>query len=130
MIFRPVNPQSPIGPPITNRPVGLTKNDRRNSPASYNPSGNTGTTTCSHKSPAINDSAPSRCCVEINNFSTPTGRPSRYRTVTCVFPSGRKYPTNPDFRTSANRFANRCANEIGNGINSSVSSDAYPNIIP
>ena len=25
MIFRPVSPQSPIGPPITNRPVGLTR---------------------------------------------------------------------------------------------------------
>lgn len=25
MIFRPVSPQSPIGPPTTKRPVGLTK---------------------------------------------------------------------------------------------------------
>ncbi len=33
MILRPVNPQSPTGPPITNRPVGLTKNSLRNSAA-------------------------------------------------------------------------------------------------
>ena len=25
MILRPVSPQSPIGPPITKRPVGLTR---------------------------------------------------------------------------------------------------------
>ena len=32
MILRPVNPQSPIGPPITNRPVGFTKNSRAERP--------------------------------------------------------------------------------------------------
>ena len=26
MIFRPVTPESPIGPPMTKRPVGLMKN--------------------------------------------------------------------------------------------------------
>src|ERR1019366_6938908 len=58
-ILRPVNPQSPIGPPITNRPVGFTKKLRRNSRGSYNPSGNTGTSTCSQRSSRITDSAPS-----------------------------------------------------------------------
>ena len=69
MIFRPVRPQSPIGPPITNRPVGFTKKFRCSVRGSYMSSGSTGSSTCSHRSSFSSDSAPSRCCVEINTFS-------------------------------------------------------------
>ena len=42
MILRPVSPQSPTGPPITKRPVGLTRKSRRNAFASYMSAGRIG----------------------------------------------------------------------------------------
>ena len=61
---------------------------------------------------------------------TRTGTPCSYSTVTCVLPSGRRYGSWPDLRTSASRRAMRWASAIGSGISSGVSRQANPNIIP
>ena len=53
MILRPVSPQSPTGPPMTNRPVGLTRKSRRSAFASYMSAGRIGRTTVSHRSSRI-----------------------------------------------------------------------------
>ena len=58
------------------------------------------------------------------------GMPRSYSTVTWVLPSGRRYGSWPDLRTSASRRAIRWASAIGSGISSGVSRQAKPNIIP
>ena len=64
----------------------------------------------------------SACCVEITTASTRTGRFSAsYSTVTWLLPSGRRYASCPDRRTSESLRASLCASEIGVGISSSVS---------
>ena len=75
-------------------------------------------------------STPSSCWVETTTVSSRTGRCPSYSIVTCVFPSGRKYPSVPFLRTLASCSANLCAIAIGSGINSGVSLHAYPNIKP
>ena len=79
MILRPVRPQSPIGPPISNLPVGLTRKFcfvfsffSSNSSA-----GRIGWTTCSHRSGliSVSESTPGLCWVEMRIFSISIGRP-------------------------------------------------------
>ncbi len=81
MILRPVRPQSPTGPPITNLPVGLTRKFSavNRLASSYSSAGMIGLTTCSHRSLRIvvAESTPSACWVEIRTFSTATGTLSR-----------------------------------------------------
>src|SRR3954466_8054808 len=76
MILRPVRPASPTGPPMTKRPVGLTRKFLRSFFASYSSFGRIGSTTCSQRSSGMSDSAPSLCCVEIRSFSISTGLPA------------------------------------------------------
>ena len=75
MILRPVRPQSPIGPPITKRPVGLTRKFLTASSRRRGRAGSTGRSTCSNRSGLISVSAsmPSACWVEIRIFSISTG---------------------------------------------------------
>ncbi len=74
----------------------------------------------------LSTSRPSRCCVEMRMRSISTGRwipcsSTSYRTVTCDFPSGRRYGSTSALRTSASRFVSLCASRIGSGMSSSVS---------
>ena len=120
MILRPVSPVSPIGPPITNRPVGLMWYF-----VSWSSSfaGITNWITFFRMS-RRNSSLPtvSACWVEITTASTRTGLPfASYSTVTWLLPSGRRYDICPFLRTSLSRYVSLCANDIGVGISSSVS---------
>ncbi len=123
MIFRPVSPASPCGPPITKRPVGLmwkTQPSRSNSS-----SGISGTITRSITSRRSCSSETSgECCVLTTTVSTRTGRSPSYSMVTCAFPSGRSQLSAPDFRTSESFRASRWARRIGVGISTSFSSEA------
>ena len=77
MILRPVRPQSPIGPPISNLPVGLTRKFAFVfsffSSKSY--AGRIGCTTCSQRSGliSVSESTPGLCCVEMRIFSISIG---------------------------------------------------------
>ena len=89
MIFRPVRPESPWGPPMTNRPVGLTK-IRVLSSISW--AGMVGRMTRSIMSFRIcSRVASGPCWVETTTVSTRLGvLSSLYSTVTWVLPSGRR----------------------------------------
>src|SRR5207344_373008 len=130
MIFRPVRPVSALGPPISNRPVGLMR--MRAPSASSSNSRSTGSITSERTSGAsrVSTSTSSRCCALISTVSTRLAVVPSYAIVTWLLPSGRRYGITPALRTSASRLANRCAIAIGSGISSSVSRQAYPNIIP
>jgi len=134
MILRPVSPASPIGPPTTNVPVGLT---RRSNPATSSPSGprsrpaSTGATTCVATADRSASSLRSgSCCEDTTTVSRRTGRSASYSMVTCVLPSGRRPGTTPSWRTRARRSASRCASQTGSGMRLGVSSLAYPNMRP
>jgi hypothetical protein len=112
MILRPVRPQSPTGPPMTKRPVGLTSKpvaqlglvvQLGRQLRGYDVLPQVGP-----RSAALVDA--SACWVEISTFSMldRLGR-RRTRTVTWVLPSGRRYGSWPSLRTSAARRASRCA---------------------
>src|SRR6266508_6069354 len=130
MILRPVSPVSAFGPPISNRPVGLTR--IRTPSASSSNSRSTGSITSARTSGArsVSTSTSSRCCALISTVSTRLAIVPSYAIVTWLLPSGRRYGITPALRTSASRLASRCAIAIGSGISSSVSRQAYPNIIP
>src|SRR6185503_8133351 len=130
MLLRPVRPVSAFGPPISNRPVGLTR--IRTPSASSSNSRSTGSITSARTSGAssVSTSTSSRCCALISTVSTRLAVVPSYAIVTWLLPSGRRYGITPALRTSASRLANRCAIAIGSGISSSVSRQAYPNIIP
>ena len=70
------------------------------------------------------------CWDDTTTVRTRFGRPCSYSTVTWVLPSGRRYGSWPDFRTSDSRRAMRCARAMGRGMSSGVSRHAKPNIIP
>ena len=70
------------------------------------------------------------CCAEMTTVSTRFTTPSSYSTVTCDFPSGRKYERVPSFLTAVSFLVSACDSTIGIGISSSVSSQAKPNIMP
>ena len=82
--------------------------------------------TCSVRSGLIiaSMSMPGPCCVEISTVDRRFGLPSTYSTETWVLPSGRRYGSVPDLRTSESRNASLCASQIGIGMRSSVSSQA------
>ena len=82
--------------------------------------------TCSVRSGLIivSMSMPGPCWVEMRTVVSRFGLPSTYSTDTWVLPSGRRYGSTPDLRTSESRCASRCASQIGIGIRSSVSSQA------
>ncbi len=92
MILRPVSPASPIGPPRTKLPVGLTKS--RSDAVSIPPaaSASTGSMTCSVRSSrsVVSMSIPSACWVEMTIVSNRTALSPSYSMVTWVFPSGRR----------------------------------------
>lgn len=72
MILRPVRPQSPRGPPTTNRPVGLTRNLV---PVASKLGGKTGLMISSMTpSRTVSCEASSACCVERTTVSSATGR--------------------------------------------------------
>ena len=74
MILRPVRPVSPLGPPITNRPVGLTWILVRGVSSL---AGTTGLITCSRiASSIILSLAFSSCWVDTTIASTPVTSPS------------------------------------------------------
>ncbi len=87
MILRPVSPASPIGPPTTNRPVGLTC---MIGSTGRSASGITGRITWPTMSSRMRSSVPGSCCDETTTVRTRTGTPRSYSTVTCVLPSGRR----------------------------------------
>ena len=124
MILRPVRPASPTGPPMTKRPVGLTRKfvaqlARRR----RGRSGRTGSTTCSQRSSGISDSAPSRVLggdQQLLDLRPGGRRGSGRRPGSCRRGAGRRATS--ALRTSASRLASLCASEIGSGISSGVSS--------
>ena len=130
MILRPVSPESPIGPPTTNRPVGLIQNLVLGVTSSLGSAQFMTWVRIASSSVFFFTSA--LCWVETTTASIATGRSSSYRTLTWVLPSGRRksIPSICFFRTSARRRASLWASWIGLGISSLDSSQAYPNIIP
>ncbi len=105
MIFLPVSPQSPKGPPITKRPVGLTKNLVLLSMSFL---GMTFSITRSMTaSLSVLYLTSGECWVETTIASQRTGASFSYSMVTCVLPSGLRKSALPDFRTSARRLASR-----------------------
>ena len=88
MILRPVSPVSPIGPPITKRPVGLMWYLVS---ASSRLRWNHGLDHVLAEFPRAVDRCPRvpQCCVEITTASTRIGLPFlSYSTVTWDLPSG------------------------------------------
>src|SRR5438874_13741520 len=69
MILRPVRPQSPIGPPTSNLPVGLTRKllSLFSFFSSYSSAGRIGCSTCFQRSGliSVSESTPGLCWVEI-----------------------------------------------------------------
>ena len=128
MILRPVSPQSPCGPPITNRPVGLTWIFVSLSMSSL---GMIGLMISSRTPSAMRACDTSGvCCVLTTIASQRATLSPSYSSVTCVLPSGRRKSSRFCLRTSDIRRASLCAYMIGAGISSAVSSHANPNIIP
>ena len=94
MILRPVRPASPIGPPVTNRPVGLTcmtgssarsvARDRRQDDRLDDVARG-----------AARVATSGSCWAETTTVRTRFGTPCSYSTVTCVLPSGRRYGSWP-----------------------------------
>ena len=88
MILRPVSPASPIGPPMTKRPVGLTCITGSSARSSR---GMTGRITASMMSARSRSARTSGSCwVETTTVRTRFGMPCSYSTVTWVLPSGRR----------------------------------------
>src|SRR3989454_11573078 len=112
MILRPVSPVSPMGPPTTNRPVGLMWYlTLRGSKMSL---GMTGLITYSITSRSIFLLVTSGLCwVETTIVSTRTGRPFRYSTVTWDLPSGRGHGGGVFFSTSAGPRVLPCRGTLG-----------------
>ena len=89
MIFRPVSPASPCGPPVTKRPVALTWYLIR--PGSINSSGSAGPITSLTISSLIcSPETSGSCWAAMTTVSIRLGVPSTYSTVTCDLPSGRR----------------------------------------
>ena len=82
MILRPVSPASPMGPPITKRPVGLTK--IRTFCEDKLKLATTGSITCLVISGAsfFSRSISGACCEEITTVSRATGLSPSYSIVT------------------------------------------------
>ena len=127
MILRPVTPVSPIGPPMTNRPVGLMKILVFLSTSRF---GSAFAMTSSRIAAwSLRFETLSACCVETTTVSIRATLPPLYSTVTWLLPSGRR-KSSPARRAFASWRVTACAYWIGAGMSSVVSSQAYPNIIP
>ena len=121
MILRPVTPVSPIGPPMTNRPVGLMKTFVLRSTSRF---GSAFAITCSRiASWSFLFETSSECWVETTTVSMRTGLPPRYSTDTWLLPSGRR-KARPARRAFASWRVTACAYWIGAGMSSGVSSQA------
>ena len=122
MILRPVTPQSPTGPPMTNRPVGLMKNLVF---ASIICAGSTGLMISSITA-SLSASYPisGLCWVERTTASMRRGRLSSYSMVTWLLASGRSQDRTPPLRTSDWRLVRAWAKVMGMGMSTSVSSQA------
>ena len=121
MILRPVTPESPIGPPMMNRPVALIirfMSGARNSMGTT--LSITSRLTASRRFSVVTESS---CWAAMTTACTLCGRPPRYSTVTWLFPSGRRNFSSPR-RALASCRVSRCASAIGSGISSGVSSQA------
>ena len=87
MIFRPVSPESPCGPPITKRPVGLIKNSVSDE---SNSCGREGLITSSLiKSRMVSFVTSAACWVDTTTFLMPTIFPPSYCNATWDLQSGR-----------------------------------------
>ncbi len=96
MILRPVTPESPCGPPITNLPVGLMWYVTEPLTSSW---GRTGSMTCSLIVLTISACETfGSCCVETTTVSTRTGVKPSYSMVTWLLASGRSQGIVPSFR--------------------------------
>ena len=101
MILRPVRPQSPCGPPVTKRPVGLTWMMVLSSKSC---AGSVGSITFAITVSRISSWETSgECCVETTTVWTRSGCMPSYSTVTWLLPSGRSQST-PSRRTAASRL--------------------------
>ena len=117
-----------MGPPTTNRPVGLMST---RGGCGQRWAGSTGWMIRSATSRRrVSMSTPASCWVESTTVSTASGRSPRYRTVTWLLASGRSQGNSPFRRSCAWRSTSRWASRIGKGISSGVSSQAQPNISP
>src|SRR6185369_12887439 len=128
MILRPVSPASPIGPPVTKRPVGLTCMTGSWWRSSVGIVDRMTASTISLRSRSARTSG--SCWADTTTVLTRFGTPRSYSIVTWVLPSGRRNGSWPDLRASARRRAMRCASAMGSGMSSGVSRQANPNIIP
>ncbi len=93
MILRPVRPVSAFGPPISKRPVGLTRM-RASAGVELRELREHGVDDLGPRcrAPGASRRRPPRGAArEIRTVSTRTGLPSSYSIVTCVLPSGRRY---------------------------------------
>ena len=120
MIFLPVSPESPWGPPTTKLPVGLTKNWVFLVMSFF---GRTFLTTFSTMYFSISEcETPAACWVETTTFSMYAGLPFSYATATWLLQSGRShFGALPPLRCFANSVKILCANIIGAGMSSGVS---------
>src|ERR1035441_1288112 len=102
MILRPVSPASPMGPPISNRPVGFTSS--RYPDVSICRFFRTGATTRAWISGVSSSfrSMSGACWADTTTVSSRTGSWPTYSIVTWVLPSGRRYGTSP-LRLSSDR---------------------------
>ncbi len=107
MILRPVRPQSPLGPPISNAPVGFTRYFTLPFTRCL---GSTGLMMLSMTASSIClCDRPGACCVESTTVSIASGLPcAAYFIVTCDFASGRSHASLPLRRTSACFSTSRC----------------------
>ena len=114
IIFLPVSPVSPRGPPITNLPVGLIYIFVFSSIMQLGTIALITFSVTSFLNVSISTSA--LCCVDIKIVSILLGLLFSYSTVTCVFPSGLKYGIVFSFLTFVNLFASSCAMYIAYGM--------------
>ena len=93
MILRPVRPASPIGPPVTKRPVGLTCMTGSVGRSDLSIVGRMTRSMISVRRRSARTSG--SCCAETTTVRTRLGTPRSYSTVTWVLPSGRRYGSSP-----------------------------------
>ena len=103
-------PASPIGPPMTKRPVGLVEQPHvRAVEAQLSELGGHDVPRARSTPSRFSRSMPSACWVEMTTVSRRTGWSPAYSMVTWVLPSGRRYGTVPSLRTADRRRESRCA---------------------
>src|ERR1041384_6903886 len=102
MILRPVTPQSALGPPTTNEPVGFTSTSR--SSWNHEPSTSGHSFLATYRRISSWETS-AECIVDTRTVFTATGLPAPlYSTETWVFESGLSHFTLPALRTSGRGF--------------------------